>query len=106
MSPDDWVDRFKKEAVPLIVDGFNPTHVLLFGSHAKGTATEDSDLDVIVVSDAFAGVPFVKRTGTVLRAIRFPRHVDVICYTREEFKQIRTRSSIVIDALDHCEALV
>jgi predicted nucleotidyltransferase len=31
--------------------------IIVFGSHVEGTATEDSDLDVIVVSNDFAAMP-------------------------------------------------
>lgn len=32
-----------------IVRQFNPDRVILFGSHARGTAQEDSDVDLLVV---------------------------------------------------------
>jgi uncharacterized protein len=32
-----------------IVDNFQPEKVVLFGSHAYGTPTEDSDIDLLVV---------------------------------------------------------
>jgi len=34
---------------------FSPFAVILFGSHAKGTPNEDSDIDVGVVFDGFDG---------------------------------------------------
>jgi predicted nucleotidyltransferase len=39
---------------------------LLFGSRIKGTATENSDIDVIVVSNAFATIPFIERMSLIL----------------------------------------
>ena len=35
--------------VERIVALYDPDEILLFGSHAKGTATDDSDLDLVVV---------------------------------------------------------
>jgi predicted nucleotidyltransferase len=35
--------------------------MLIFGSYARGTATTDSDLDVVVVSEDFAGIRADKR---------------------------------------------
>ncbi len=35
--------------VQRIVDGFQPLRVILFGSHARGTARADSDVDLLVV---------------------------------------------------------
>ena len=34
-----------------IVQGFHPRQVILFGSHARGQATPDSDVDLLVVMD-------------------------------------------------------
>ena len=33
----------------VIVDHFKPQAVILFGSYATGTATEDSDIDILVI---------------------------------------------------------
>lgn len=38
---------------------FNPVQVILFGSHANGTATGDSDVDLLVVM-SFEGKPLRK----------------------------------------------
>jgi len=40
----DWVKN-------VIVEKFHPEKIILFGSWAKGTAREDSDLDVLAVVD-------------------------------------------------------
>lgn len=37
-----------------IVARFHPRRVMLFGSHARGTATEASDVDILVVFDHVA----------------------------------------------------
>jgi predicted nucleotidyltransferase len=75
--------------------------VLLFGSHAAGTASEESDIDIIIVSDAFRGVPFIRRMTMVLKMARFPRHIDYLCYTPEEFGRISRTSVILQDALTY-----
>jgi predicted nucleotidyltransferase len=38
-----------------VVAEFSPTAVILYGSYAKGTANEESDIDVAVVFDNFKG---------------------------------------------------
>jgi len=40
-----------QEMVDRVATKFNPRRVILFGSHATGTATEQSDVDLLVVSD-------------------------------------------------------
>ena len=34
-----------------IVDGYQPDRIILFGSYAYGTPTEDSDLDLLVIKN-------------------------------------------------------
>ena len=79
--------------------------MLLFGSRAAGNARPDSDLDLIIVAEAFAGIPFVRRMAYVLGLARFPKHVDYLCYTREEFTRIRESSSVVQGALQEAAEL-
>jgi uncharacterized protein len=95
-----WVERFQKEALPRIIPRFNPIRVVLFGSRITGQATEASDLDVIIISQAFKKIPFVKRMGELLKAARFPKHVDYFCYTPEEFDRVKESSAIIEQALE------
>lgn len=45
----DSVNKFIEE----IKKKYNITAIILFGSYAKGTETEDSDIDIAVISDDF-----------------------------------------------------
>lgn len=38
-----------QEMIRRIVEGFSPDKVILFGSHARGTAGPDSDVDLLVI---------------------------------------------------------
>ena len=102
---DAWVERYRKEVLPTLREALRPSSILLFGSRAAGTACPESDLDVIIVADAFAEIPFVRRMAYVLGLVRFPKHVDYLCYTREEFARIRQSSSVVQGALRECAEL-
>ncbi|MCS7300780.1 MAG: nucleotidyltransferase domain-containing protein [Fimbriimonadales bacterium] len=99
ITHDGVVEKFVHEALPRLVEQIQPNMVLIFGSRARGEARSDSDLDVIVVARLFETVPFLKRMPMVLRLLRFPHAVDFLCYTPEEFEQIRSCSSIVYQAL-------
>jgi predicted nucleotidyltransferase len=103
--PDRWVEEFKRVAVPVIRERFSPTMTLLFGSRIRGNPRPDSDLDAIIVSPAFEGTPFIKRAGQVLRAVRFPKHVDFFCYSPEEFARAKQSSAVVMDALEYAVAV-
>jgi predicted nucleotidyltransferase len=98
---DIWLDKFCKTALPVIRAECNPVKVILFGSRVTGMATDSSDLDVIVVSDFFKAISFVKRAAILLKKIRFEKHIDMICYDPEEFERVKLSSAILQDALSY-----
>jgi predicted nucleotidyltransferase len=66
-----------------IVSRFHPTQIILFGSHARGDARPDSDIDLLVV------LPSVKNKREEAISIRraladLPVSKDVIVTTPEE----------------------
>jgi predicted nucleotidyltransferase len=76
------------EAVRRIVKQFHPAKIILFGSHARGSAMPDSDVDLLVVMD----VKDSKRKQAVeidlaLSDRTFP--LDLIVVTPEEFEKYR-----------------
>jgi predicted nucleotidyltransferase len=76
------------DAVKRIVDQFHPAKIILFGSHARGSARPDSDVDLLVVMD----VKESKRRQAVeidlaLADRTFP--LDVIVVTPAEFERYR-----------------
>lgn len=96
-----WLNKFKKIAVPKIIEKFHPEKILLFGSRANNTANKESDIDVVVVSSHFKNLNFTERMPAILKLIKFPKHVDLICYTPEEFENLRNKSSLLIEALEY-----
>jgi len=64
---DMWLEKFKTEAVPKLKEYFHPQEIILFGSRVRGIADEQADIDVIVIADMFATIPFVKRMALVLK---------------------------------------
>ncbi len=98
---DHWLQCFKREVVPFLVGEFKPELVIVFGSRVTGEAHEGSDIDVVITSEDFKGVPFIKRMPMVLRKAPFEKHVDYICYTPSEFENIKDKSSIIMDALEN-----
>ncbi len=47
--------RITKLLLDLILAEINPTKVMLFGSYAKGLATDQSDMDLAVWAEQFTG---------------------------------------------------
>ncbi|MCX7044518.1 MAG: nucleotidyltransferase domain-containing protein [Candidatus Sumerlaeota bacterium] len=58
--------RFRKA---LEKQGVNDARLILFGSQAKGTAREDSDIDLIIISVSFEGKTFWERIQLTSKAI-------------------------------------
>ncbi len=100
---DFWIEQFKKKALPLIYNEFTPIRVLIFGSRVTGNAKEESDIDVIMVSDYFKNIEFIRRMPLVLKTLRFPKHIDILCYSVMEFEKIKESSIVILDALEHGE---
>jgi predicted nucleotidyltransferase len=77
-----------KQATNRIVDKFNPQRIILFGSHARGTADERSDVDLLIVA-SFKGKrrTVVVEIDRTLRGIGFAR--DIVLLTPEEFERDR-----------------
>jgi predicted nucleotidyltransferase len=62
--------------------------VILFGSHARGDAGRDSDVDLMIV--AKSDLPRFKRSRSLYQAIRpYPFPMDLVVYTPEEIEQGR-----------------
>lgn len=68
-----------------IVRHFKPQKIILFGSYANGTPTEQSDLDLLIIKDsAYPSRLQNRKVRKILSDLRIP--VDVIVKTPEEFK--------------------
>jgi predicted nucleotidyltransferase len=67
-----------REMGKLIGERFNPEKVILFGSYARGDATIDSDVDLLVVMESDA--PRFERSLPIREAIsqRWVEPIDVI----------------------------
>ena len=67
---------------------FDADRVVLFGSYAEGTATEDSDVDLLVVADT--PLPPRRRYGAVRRLVAdCPAAFDIIVKTPNEYARLR-----------------
>lgn len=76
-----------QEICELIKKEYKPKKVILFGSHARGEAKENSDLDLLIISNSEKEKPRWKR-GLRLRVLlskyTFPK--DLLFYTDDEVR--------------------
>ncbi len=91
------VDQLLPKMVETIVTEVDPEQVILFGSHARGDASEDSDIDLIVVETE----PFDQNRDRGAEAVRLWRALagfsvskDILVYSRDEVEYWR-------DSLNH-----
>jgi predicted nucleotidyltransferase len=74
------------EFVRLLEKGLHIEAVVLFGSHALGTAHEDSDIDLAVISPDFEGLPMSRRQIMVADlSVHRPRDLAPIGYPSSEY---------------------
>ena len=87
--------------------GLNVYKVILFGSYAKGTATEDSDIDLVVVLDSDEMSQLFKdrmaRRRPVSRSlleINREYSMDIIVYTKAEFEYLKNGGDFFIEEVE------
>ena len=88
-----------------IGETFRPLKVLLFGSYANETATDDSDLDLLVVMESSA--PHYKRSAEIRNLLWPPKApMDILVYTPEEISRWgNLPNHILSDALKNGKVL-
>lgn len=84
---------------------FDPEQVVLFGSHATGTPTPDSDVDLLVVMSM--DVPRHERAASIRALFRpSPFPMDTLVFTPEEVEYWRgTVNHIITEAFESGEVL-
>ncbi len=91
------LDTLLDRVVKVIVDEADPEQIILFGSRARGDATESSDIDLVVVESApFKGGRNRRaETARLYRAFAFfDTPTDLLVYSRDEVEYWR-------DSLNH-----
>jgi predicted nucleotidyltransferase len=74
-----------EQMVRIIVERFRPERIILFGSHARGTARPDSDVDLLVVMPV-KGSKREKMIEIGVALQEVPAAKDVIVTTPEDFE--------------------
>jgi predicted nucleotidyltransferase len=94
------INRFRQE----IQDrGIIAQKIILFGSHASGTSAAVSDIDVVIISDDFAGKGYWERIDIltdVIYAMSAP--LEAVAMTPEEWER---GDSFIADFARHGEVL-
>ena len=94
MQKKGYFDEQLKNRIIGALEGSGVRKVILFGSHATGEAVEDSDIDLLVVTDegyipqSFSEKMKIKvRIAKALSFIREKYPLDLIVHTRPMYQQ-------------------
>ncbi|MDR0517237.1 MAG: nucleotidyltransferase domain-containing protein [Fibromonadaceae bacterium] len=87
--------------------GLNIYKIILFGSYANGTATEDSDIDLVVILDTEEFVKTFKekierRTPISMALLDINRlfAMDVIVYSKGEFDYLKGKEDFFVKEVE------
>ncbi|MBI3322064.1 MAG: nucleotidyltransferase domain-containing protein [Candidatus Omnitrophica bacterium] len=81
--------------VQRIVERFHPERIILFGSHARGQAGPDSDVDLLVVMPVRGSRRAAQlQVRLALHDIRLPK--DIVVVTPGQFKQQRNIPGTIV----------
>lgn len=97
MSTKTLTDTEIRDGILKAFARFRPHRIILFGSHAQGSADEESDIDLIVVYDTEKR--FLDRLRELYMAWNLPKAVDILAYTPEEFVELEQTRAFVQDAV-------
>lgn len=87
--------------------GLSISKIILFGSQAKGESTEESDIDILVISTDFRGKNIFERAtltkdAEVMTIKKFMIPLDIITMTPEEFE---SETSLIADYVKDGEVI-
>lgn len=104
----EWMEHRKKipeevvkvieEFVIKVIEKYPDAEVYLFGSYARGDWLENSDIDLIVVSDHFKNINWIERLGKLRLLASFKYAFEILAYTREELKMKLQGLNIIKEA--------
>jgi predicted nucleotidyltransferase len=87
--------------------GFNIYKIILFGSYARGTATKDSDVDLLVILDSeeFAKtfderVDRKRPISTALLEVNYQYSMDIIVYSKGEFDYLKNKEDFFVQEIE------
>lgn len=95
----EGVEKVRK-FIEKVKEVFEPERIILFGSRARGEELKESDYDIIIVSEKFKGINFVKRMEKVYELWDLDERADIICYTIEEFEKKKKQIGLVKKAVE------
>ena len=107
MAKEENVQRIVKRYVHRLARNITVDKAILTGSRATGTYLEDSDVDLIIVSDDFSKVLLPERLQYLQKQWKSKSiPLEAFGYTLDEFRRLKRTSMYVKDAVSDGLVLV
>jgi predicted nucleotidyltransferase len=91
----------------------DPYRIILFGSYAKGTADENSDIDMVVILDNNDVAKTYKERldkklfiNRLVRNINYKIALDILVYSKEEYKIVKNLGNYFIDEIENTGKII
>ncbi len=82
-----------------IVERFRPKRIVVFGSHARGEAHQDSDLDLFIEMETTHRPPDRAIEVSEVFGLR-PWPMDIVVYTPEEVRRLRHVNGTLLSIIE------
>ena len=101
--------EFERQVLPLQIPDLNevarricevsdPTQIIVFGSHARGEISADSDLDLLVVMEDIESTRAESiRIRRILRSLMYP--IDIIVATPQQLARHRNTQGMIYQTI-------
>jgi len=103
----EWDESFQSRAKRMayirklcnrIAEAYHPEKIILFGSHAYGKPTPESDVDLLIVMD-YEGRP-IEQTLKIHRELDIVTPVDVLVYSPQEVdERLQDGDMFIVDVM-------
>jgi uncharacterized protein len=99
MAKEEDAQRIAKNYVRRLARNITVRRAILTGSRATGSYLEDSDIDLIIVSDDFSKMQLPERLKYLQKQWKSKLPLEAFGYTANEFRTLRRKSTYVREAV-------
>jgi len=82
-----------QDIINLLKNSYQPQKIILFGSHAFGQPSQDSDIDLVIVKNT--DKPYHDRLIDVRRLVRTTTPIDFFVFTEEEIMREQKKNPFI-----------
>ncbi len=94
-------ESLPEKITAVLVERFRPRKVILFGSHARGDSSLESDIDLFVELDDDLGKRPLERAVVLRSAFGLhPWPMDLLVYTTDEIRRMRRTEGTILSVVE------